>query len=66
MLYVLTFGGDQLTLDALDGSERDHAKAELDAWWMRSRRAGQIAPWRWRCVTGWIMHMRRATQPSAR
>ena len=42
MLYVLTFGGDPLTLETLAGSERDRANADLDAWWMHSRRAGRI------------------------
>ena len=42
MLYVLTFGGDQLTLETLADSERDRAKAELDAWWMHGRCAGRI------------------------
>jgi len=42
MLYVLTFGGDPLTLETVAGSERDRAKAELDAWWQHRRRAGRI------------------------
>jgi hypothetical protein len=42
MLYVLTFGGDPLTLETLLPDEAAQAKAELGAWWRHNRRAGKI------------------------
>lgn len=32
MLYVLTFGGDPITLDTLPPDEAARARAALDAW----------------------------------
>ncbi len=42
MLYVLTFGGDPITLETLPPDEAARAEAELDAWWRHNRRAGRI------------------------
>ena len=42
MLYVLTFGGDAVTLESLPADEATRVRAELDAWWRRNRGAGGI------------------------
>lgn len=42
MMYVLTFGGDPITLETLPPDEAARAKAELDTWWSHHRRAGRI------------------------
>ena len=42
MLYVLTFGGNPITLETLPPDEAARARAELDAWWRRNHRAGRI------------------------
>jgi hypothetical protein len=42
MLYVLTFGGDAVTLESLPADEAARARAELDAWWRRNRGVGTI------------------------
>jgi hypothetical protein len=47
MWYVLTFGGDPLTLETLAGSERDRAQAAFDAWWVHCRRAGRVVTGVW-------------------
>ncbi len=42
MLYVLTFGGDPITIESLPAAEAEPAQTELDAWWRAQRRAGRI------------------------
>ena len=42
MLYVLTFGGDPLTLEVLPPEEAARARSQLDAWWKSNRRARRI------------------------
>jgi hypothetical protein len=42
MLYVLTFGGDPITLEALPPAEAARAAEELDRWWRHNRRWGRI------------------------
>lgn len=42
MLYVLTFGGDPITLEALPRPAAEKAIARLDAWWRGHRVAGRI------------------------
>ena len=42
MLYVLTFGGDPLTLEALPPEDAARARDELDRWLRHNRRWGRI------------------------
>lgn len=42
MIYVLTFGGDPITLEALPPDEAYRAAAAVDASWSRNRRAGEV------------------------
>ena len=42
MRYMLTFGGDPLTLEALPADEAARANEELDRWWQHNRRWGRI------------------------
>jgi len=42
MLYVLTFGGDPITLDTLPPDEAARARDSLDAWWRHNQRWGRI------------------------
>lgn len=42
MLYVLTFGGDPITLDTLPPDEAARAREELETWWNHNRRWGRI------------------------
>jgi hypothetical protein len=42
MMYVLTFGGDSITLEALPPDDAERATQEIRAWWSRYRRAGKI------------------------
>ena len=42
MLYVLTFGGDPLTLEGLPPEEAARASEDLDLWWRHNRRWGRI------------------------
>jgi hypothetical protein len=42
MLYVLTFGGDPVTMESLPTAEARRAQAELDAWWGGQWRAGRL------------------------
>jgi hypothetical protein len=42
MLYVLSFGGDPITLETLSWKEAAQAETELDAWWRHHRSAGTI------------------------
>lgn len=42
MLYVLTFGGDPITLEILPPSETAAATAEVEAWWRHQRSSGKM------------------------
>jgi hypothetical protein len=42
MMYVLTFGGDPITLETLPPDEADRAMEQLDTWWRHNRRWGRI------------------------
>jgi len=41
MLYVMSFGGDPITLEALAPEEAARAGEELDRWWQHNRRWGR-------------------------
>ncbi len=43
MLYILTFGGDAVTLETLPADRAAQARAELDAWWRRNRSASSAS-----------------------
>jgi hypothetical protein len=41
-MYVLTFGGDPITLESLPPSDAERATRENQSWWNRHRLAGRI------------------------
>ena len=41
-MYVLTFGGDPITLEALPPDDAEHAAQKIEDWWNRHRQAGKI------------------------
>ena len=42
MIYVLTFGGDPITTDAVAGDAAQAAKAAADDWWFRQMGSGRV------------------------
>ncbi len=42
MMYVLTFGGDPITLETLPPDEAARAREQLEVWWRHNRRWGRI------------------------
>ena len=41
-MYVLTFGGDPITTEAIGGDAADAAKAAVDDWWFRQMGSGRV------------------------
>lgn len=41
-MYVLTFGGDPITLESLPPDEAARAAEQLDAWWRHNQRWGRV------------------------
>jgi hypothetical protein len=42
VMYVLTFGGDPITLESLPPDDAEHAALMVQDWWNEHRRTGKI------------------------
>ncbi len=42
MMYVLTFGGDPITLGSITGGDAELTIAKVAAWWREHRSAGRV------------------------